>query len=436
MIPIPFNQSYLPYQIEGIEFARGRSQVLFADEMGLGKTVEAIGVMNTRPEIGRALVVCPASLRVNWNRELAKFLVSPCVDIDITNYEQLHKLDLTKPYDLAILDEAHYIKNPETQRSQLCAKIKAETRLALTGTPILNRPIELYNLLKWLKPETFTDGYRNQYALRYCNKHLRTIVFWKRTPRGRIKIAKRVWDDSGASHLDELRLKLRNIMIRRLTDEVLPDLPPLRRQLIEIPVSGLSTDLRKRVMQATAEMDRIAHTYERDVQRMDEQLEVAWGEMGTVLHDLEVAKIPIILPMVEDAIESLGKVVVMCYHRKAIEDLTHALYEHRPAVIHGSVRDRQELVDRFQTDPACKAFIGQIQAAGVGLTLTASNLMMFTGRYWSPSTMAQAEKRCHRIGQTKSVLVQHLIMENSLEVRVAQRCIEKQQIINQALDGR
>jgi len=127
MIPIPFNQSYLPYQIEGIEFARGRSQVLFADEMGLGKTVEAIGVMNTRPEIGRALVVCPASLRVNWNRELAKFLVSPCVDIDITNYEQLHKLDLTKPYDLAILDEAHYIKNPETQRSQLCAKIKAET---------------------------------------------------------------------------------------------------------------------------------------------------------------------------------------------------------------------------------------------------------------------------------------------------------------------
>jgi len=118
MIPCPLNEEYLPYQIEGIEFGRKKNSVLFGDEMGLGKTVEAIGWLNCHPEIDSLLVVCPATLKVNWARELKKWLISPCVEITIINYDMLHTLDTDKVYDVAILDEAHYIKNPKALRSR------------------------------------------------------------------------------------------------------------------------------------------------------------------------------------------------------------------------------------------------------------------------------------------------------------------------------
>ena len=125
-VPCPAGLEYLPYQLEGIEFARGRNAVLFGDEPGLGKTIQAIGWLNCHPRAETLLVVCPASLKINWHRELDKWLISPCVDVTIINYDVLHKLDMTRHWDVCIIDEAHAIKNRKAKRTGLCKQIQAD----------------------------------------------------------------------------------------------------------------------------------------------------------------------------------------------------------------------------------------------------------------------------------------------------------------------
>jgi SWI/SNF-related matrix-associated actin-dependent regulator of chromatin subfamily A-like protein 1 len=427
MIPRPRGEEYLPYQTAGIEFARGRKAALIGDEMGLGKTIQAIGWMNCHPEIETALVVCPATLKTNWARELDAWLVSPCVDVTITNYDQLHKLDMAKEYDVCILDEGHYIKNRKAKRSRLCRGIRARKRIVLTGTPILNKPVELWHLLHWLDPGAWPASSFMKYAVRYCGAHQRRV-----NRAGRL-----AWFMDGATNLDELRALLAGVMIRRLKSEVLKELPDKRRQIIEIPVNGLAGELITKLREATNRIRGIEETYAAEVQRMEGALSVAWKDMAELRHELGLAKLPAAIELIHDAVESSGKVVVFAHHRDVIEGLSNALVDHKPAVIHGGtpLSARQKMVDAFQQDPGTKVFIGQTMAAGVGITLTAASHVIFVELDWTPGVMSQAEDRCHRIGQKNSVLVQHLAFENSLDVNIAKALIRKQSIITKALDA-
>jgi len=429
MIPCPVGETYLPYQIEGISFAKDRPSILFGDEMGLGKTIQAIGVLNCYPRIASCLVVCPATLKTNWARELDRWLISPCVDITITNYDQLHKLDFTQEWDAVILDEAHYIKNNKARRSQLCRLIRAKIRIALTGTPILNRPIELWNILHWLDPVKWPASSYMPYAIRYCGAFQRRIKV-----RGTYK---RVWVMDGASNLDELREHLRPLMIRRLKADVLKDLPPKRRQIVELPTEGLSPDLQEQLRTCTMSVQELEHAYRDNVQKLESALQVAWMNMTEVRHEAGRAKVSRALGLIQDAIESSGKVVVFAHHRDVIAQLTEALVDHRPAVITGDTPHpaRQAAVDAFQTDPEVRVFIGQIQAAGVGITLTAASHVIFVELDWTPGVVSQAEDRCHRIGQKDSVLVQHLVLEGSLDAHMAKALVRKQSTIERALDA-
>ncbi len=427
MTPRPKGKEYLPYQVAGIQFARGKSACLIGDEMGLGKTIQAIGWLNCRPEIETALIVCPATLKTNWARELDAWLISPCVDVTIINYDQLHKLDMSRIYDVAILDEGHYIKNHKAKRSRLCRAIQARNRIILTGTPILNKPIELWHLLHWLRPEVWPMSSFMKYALRYCGAHQRRV-----NRSGRF-----VWFMDGATNLDELRAMLSGLMIRRLKSEVLKELPDKRRQIIEIPVNGMAGGLLDELREATNRIRGIEETYAAEVQRMEGALSVAWKDMAELRHELGLAKLPAAIELIHDAVESSGKVVVFAHHRDVIEGLSNALVDYKPAVIHGGtpVCARQKMVDAFQNDHETKVFIGQTMAAGVGITLTAASHVIFVELDWTPGVMSQAEDRCHRIGQKNSVLVQHLAFENSLDVNIAKALIRKQSIITKALDA-
>jgi len=467
-LPCPEGLTYLPYQRAGIAAALGRNNVLFGDEMGLGKTIQAIGIVNADTSIKRILVVCPASLRLNWKREMDRWLITPRTigivngtdwpentDITIINYDVLHK-HVEKLYgttwDLVITDEAHYLKSKDARRSKVvfgiddyAAKkakceptpgIQARRKVALTGTPIPNRPIEGYGLFHWLAPDKFKNFF--QYAIRFCAGH--------QTRFG--------WDFTGSSHLDQLQDSLReNIMIRRLKADVLTELPAKRRCIIEIPANGASEYVAREMeawerqeseienLRVQAELAKAGskEEYEAAVLMLRTAATAAFTEMSKLRHDTAMATVPYACQHIIQALnDGGGKIVVMAHHKDVVKAIMDAMKaEDIDAVqLTGDtpMQTRQDNVDRFQSDPKCRVFVGNIQAAGVGITLTAAAHVIFAELDWVPGNMTQAEDRCHRIGQTDSVLVQHLVLEGSLSARMAKVLIEKQEIIDRALD--
>lgn len=420
MIPVPRSLSYLPFQSEGIELSRDKACVLLGDEPRLGKTIQACGWINCHPEIEEVLVVCPATLKINWARELDKWVVSPFVRATIINYDILDKLDFSKRYDLCILDEAHVIKNAETKRSGLCRKIRAVNRLALSATPFLNRPIELWHILHWLFPKRWPDlKSRQHFSVQFCNGHY--------GPRG--------WDDSGASHLEELKELLKPLMIRRLKKDVIKDLPPMQEQIIEIPTDGFPKDLRLAFEFARERIEGLSKTYADDAKSLEAAVRLEWFEMAEARHELGRLKAPMAVEFIRDCLESEQKMVVFAYHKDVIEEIQMGLGEFFPAVIHGGVPSgrRQPEIDRFQKSEKCRVFIGQIQAAGVGIKLSAATRILFVEDDWTPGVMTQAMERCFEMGKVDPIFIQHLVVEGSLDAYMAERLVEKRRIIDKVL---
>ena len=462
-IPVPEGLSYLPYQRAGIAYASSRQHCLIGDEMGLGKTIQAIGIINADSTIQQVLVVCPASLKINWHRELNKWLTRPLSvsiangdfpdsDIVIINYDILKKYRRSlrsRTWGLLVCDEAHYLKNPKAQRTnEVLGKydkdpvkrleaIPAIRKVYLTGTPIANRPIELWPILK----STGLSDFQNwkHYVTRYCAGA--TTRFG--------------WDVSGASNLGELQEKLRSqIMVRRLKKDVLTDLPAKRRQIIELPVNGAkgiiseeaaAWQARKEIienLQMSVELAKAGdkEAYDEAVKKLSEGMLAAFTEMSKIRHETALAKVEYVVEHVAEAVDSSGKVVLFGHHKDVLYSVKKQLEEKeiQCVTLTGDMgqAERQVSVDRFQTDPNVQVFIGTIGAAGVGITLTAASHVVFAELDWVPGNLSQAEDRCHRIGQKGSVLVQHLVLDGSLDATIAKRVVEKQNVIDSALDTR
>lgn len=452
-IPCPEGLAFLGYQKGGVAFAlkafeAGKAGALIGDEMGLGKTIQAIGVINAIPEIKRVLVVCPAALKINWKRELAKWLSRPMTigvqaageefvrtEIVILNYDIVTKYDLGLiDWDLIIIDEAQYCKNPKARRTKATLGIKAKRMLALTGTPILNRPVELFPVINRLDPVEWKNFFG--FAKRYCGAIHNGYG----------------WDFKGATNLEELQRRLRaSIMVRRLKDDVLTELPPKRRQVIELPGNGASAlvkrewethrrieaeleDLRAAVQRAvlTGDLDG----YDQATKALKAGETARFAECAKIAHEIALAKVPYVAAHVTDAIEDGDKVILFAHHHDVIDAY---MDEFGNAAVSLTGEDdaekRQAAVDRFQSDPSCKVFVGSIRAAGVGLTLTAAAHVVFGEIDWTPGVMSQAEDRAHRIGQANSVLVQIMVLEESLDAHKVRVLINKMRVIDRALDA-
>lgn len=461
-IPVPEGLALLGYQKAGVMFAINRPASLIADEPGLGKTVQAIGVLNLMPEARRIIVVCPASLKINWAREIRKWsVVSRAIFIAdanvfpdqdgvvVINYDVLfrhRKKMLSIDWDLAVLDEAHAFKNPKSRRTKMAfgtratktekkmgmadvPGILAKRRILLTGTPIANRPIELFPLIEYLDPERWAGGYF-QYGIRYCQGY-----------RGRFG-----WDFTGSSHLDELQDVLRRtIMIRRKKSDVLTELPAKRRQLIEFESSSKNLTVAETEALKQLELYEVGvekanrnggrQEYEEAVEAMARGCRIKFSEMSEERMRVAREKIPQTIEHLTQAVEDSGKVVCFVWHYEVAEAIM-AEFKGRAVRVMGEddLIQRQAAVDRFQSDPSCQLFVGSIKAAGVGLTLTASSHVVMVEQSWVPGENTQCEDRTHRIGQKKSVLVQYLVLERSVDATVMKRFIEKQDKIDQALD--
>lgn len=443
--PVPEGLAYLPYQRAGIAFALAHENALLADEMGLGKTIQALGLINADPTLERILIVCPASLKLNWLRECERWLVRDLAcgvtlkkwpagaQVVITNYEVLGKWskELKGEWDLLVADECHYVKNRHAKRSKRLFAISARRRLMLTGTPILNRPMEIQTVAASLAPEAF--GHFWDFAKRYCKP--------RKGPYG--------WDFTGADNLEELHQRLRStILIRRTKADVLTDLPPKRRQVLELSAEGLSGvvkaesaawrehDARLAELRRRTRTDGSRGGTEAELQALREGVNAAFGELAKLRQETALAKVPLVVSHVREALEATPKVVLFAHHRAVVTELAEAFGDEAVTLMGGqSLKTRQAAVDRFQEDESCRVFVGSIMAAGFGLTLTAASHVVFAELDWVPANLSQAEDRAHRIGQESSVLVQHLVLEDSLDARMVRTLIEKQRVVDGVVDG-
>jgi hypothetical protein len=458
-LPAPTGLVYKPYQRAGIAYALARPNVLFGDEMGLGKTIQALGVVNADQTLKSVLVVCPAGIKINWQREAKRWLVRPmsigiatsaglpATDVVIVNYDILLALAALirgRAWDAIVLDEVHYAKNKKAQRTQaLFGKWNKELRrwdieplkprrwLALTGTPILNRPNELWTLVHAFDRNGLGKNWMD-FHVRYCGGHQGDYGF----------------DASGASNLAELNTKLRaSFMVRRLKKDVLTDLPPKVRQVIVLEPTAKALALIKRekalverVTQAKALVGAASDdeaVYQAAIKALEDATDAAFEEMSKLRHEVALAKLPQVAEHCCDVLEGgVDKVVVWAHHRDVVTGLRDALGEYKPIVVYGDMTPAQAQmgVDLFQTDPARRVFIGSIKKAGVGFTMTAASHEVFAERDWTPGWVNQAEDRCHRIGQTDSVLIQHIVLDGSLDAGMTQMMVSKQEVADAALD--
>jgi len=417
-IPAPAGLEYLPFQRAGIAYAVQGQNTLIGDEMGLGKTIQAIGIINyTKAE--NVLIVCPAFLKINWRRELDKWLLPPRsvgiaegkflpdTQVVIINYDIVGKhLEAlqSRHWDLRITDECHYYKNPKAKRTKAVKAIDADRKIAMSGTPISNRPIELHSILDDLTDEfTFWD-----YAKRYCNAHRNSFG----------------WDMSGSSNLEELQTRLRStVMVRRLKSEVLTELPSKVRQVV--PLAG---DEGKILRRFGIDPDATWAEIITELTSTTEGFEM----LSKLRHEMALTKVPAAIEMVSAASEE-GPVLVFCHHKDVVAGLAEGLENCVTATGDNSKEQRDRAVQKFQAGEA-NIFIGTMGACGVGLTLTRSAHIIFCELDWVPGNVTQAEDRAHRIGQTDTVLVQHLVLDGGLDAHIAQTIVAKQAVIDKALD--
>jgi len=476
-VPAPEGLAYRPFQKAGVAYMVNALKtfkgVVNGDDMGLGKTIQTAGLVNADPSIQTVLMICPNTLRINWKREAQKWLTrdfkiqvineteAPDYDSNfvIVNYDKLvgkpakvvHTALMARNWDLLVADEAQYLKNPKAQRSvavlgreddpQAPGLVsRAKKVLFLTGTPIENRPIEFHPLLRACAPEKFPFWF---YAKRFCNAHTEFVP-------GK---SKPVWDFSGASNLEELQATLRStVMVRRLKTEVLKELPKKVRQVVHLPSEGVAhlideeseefAGYNDEIETARAEVELAKavgdeDAYKAAVSRLTNKMALAFAAMSSLRHEVAIAKIPYVVSYVNDMIEAgVKKVIVFAHHLDVIDGIA-AEFGDAAVVLTGrnNANEKQTAVDRFQTDASVQVFVGQIQAAGVGITLTAASKVVFAELDWVPGRVSQAEDRANRIGQTESVQVVHLVFDGSLDARMAQILVSKQEIADRALDN-
>lgn len=415
-----------PYQITGAHFLAERRGALLADDMGLGKTAQAIHALRLAG-LTRALVICPASLKLNWRDETRAWYPElevgvaegkrwPESDVVIANYDILgkHKDRIgAEPWPVIICDEAHYCKNPKAGRTKSVFRIPTARRWFLTGTPMLNRPKELWTLLRMIDPPKWRSF--KDFVFRYCDPK------FVMKQRGKYRV--REFSTDGASNVEELRDLVAPYMLRRTKGEVLAELPDKTRQTILLPLIG--AELKKAVKM------------ERRLAQEKATGEVL-GDLARLRKQIGMAKIPLAVEHVESLLEQEDKVVVFAHHRDVVAGLEAGLKKHGTVVLTGATptAERHERVRRFQTDPATRVFVGNIQAAGVGLTLTAARVALFVEQDWGPKVMEQAEDRIHRIGQKNAALIQYLCYDGSLDAVMAATAARKEDIIQAVIQPR
>jgi SWI/SNF-related matrix-associated actin-dependent regulator 1 of chromatin subfamily A len=422
------NRPPLSHQKEAIQKLVENKKFILADDMGLGKTTSTI-IAALESGSKKILIICPATLKINWKREIENYTdrsifiaegknFSTEHDFVIINYDIIKNFHETKKkgeseirkanFDLVIVDEAHYIKNGTAQRTKLINDIvKNVDRLwLLTGTPMTSRPMDYFNLLSLVDSPVSKNWMA--YAIRYCSGYQFNVG------------GRKVWNVTGASNLEELRDRTSGTILRRLKENVL-DLP----DKIITPIY-----LRLKSKEYEDVMGDYFNWYEKNPEE-SKSLTVQFTKLTKVRQIIANEKTNQTIELAENIIEQGKKVIIFCNFTESLNKIV----EHfgKAAVrLDGSMSkpERQNSVDQFQDNDKVKVFVGNIKAAGVGITLTAGEAVIMNDLSFLPSDHAQAEDRAYRYGQKNNVLVYYPIFENTIEGVIYDILNKKKQVIS------
>lgn len=391
--------SLYPHQPEGIRFLAERERAYLADDMGLGKSIQAC-VAAARVRSQHTLVIAPASTLPNWRAEWKRWGNDGL--FAAVSYADARRLRGAqgKDWDVVILDEAHYCKNPKAKRTIRALEIAQEATHAwlLSGTPMPNHPGELFAPIQALWPEVLAavgaSTYR-QWIDKFCQyKMVQYSAYGPPQPKF-----------YGHKNLDLLRPHMADIMLRRrLTDQ---DLPPIRVDLHRLtPDAGFNNAL----AQAGMDSDRL---------RSAINAAETNDETSRLRRLLGEYKAPRIAEQIDRELtdRAYRKIVVLAYHHAVLDRFEEMLAHHNPVGFRGStpVEQRQEAIDRFTNDPTVHVFIAQQTAAGVGINLQAATEIVLVEPAWSPDDNAQAIKRIHRLGQDRPCRARIFAVAGSLD---------------------
>ena len=417
----------LEHQKEAIQKLVENKKFILADDMGLGKTTSTI-IAALESGSKKVLIICPATLKINWKREIENYSdksiyiaesknFSTEADFVIINYDIIKNFHdpkkkddsqvLASKFDLVVIDEAHYIKNATAQRTKLINDIVKNTERLwlLTGTPMTSRPIDYFNLLSIIDSPVAKNWMA--YAIRYCSGYQFNVG------------GRKVWNVTGASNLEELRDRTLGLTLRRLKENVL-DLP----DKIITPVY-----LRLKSKSYENVMGEYYDWYDKNPDE-SKSLTVQFSKLTKIRQIIADEKTQQTIELAENILEQDKKVIIFCNFTDSLNKIT----EHfgKAAVkLDGSMSkpNRQNSVDQFQDNPKVKVFVGNIRAAGVGITLTAAEAVIMNDLSFLPSDHAQAEDRAYRYGQKNNVLVYYPIFENTIEGIIYDILNNKKQVI-------
>jgi len=431
------NRPPMEHQKVAIEKLLANNKFILADDMGLGKTTAAV-IASMESGAKKVLIVCPASLKINWDREIKNYTDRRVLIVEgrkwgstfdyyIINYDILknyhtteksedsddYKLLVNEKFDLAIVDEAHYVSNTTANRTRLLNDVLDTIPKVwlLTGTPMTSRPINYFNLLK-IVDSPLTLNWQS-YVRRYCKGYQFTVG------------NRKVWNTSGASNLDELRERTKSYVLRRMKTDIL-DLPEKIVTPVFVELSSKMYD------EELEEFTRISND-----NKDKETLSVTLNRLMKIRQLIAYEKIPYTCEIIDKCLDQGKKVIVFTNFTMSL-DMLHDKYKKNSVILNGSMskEKKQESVDRFQNEDKIKIFISNIVAGGVGITLTAGEVVIMNDLSFVPAHHSQAEDRAYRYGQKNSVLVYYPVFENTVEKIIYNILQKKKGIIDQVMgDG-
>lgn len=431
------------YQIEGIsQIAEWQGNVILADDMGLGKTFQAIAYAE-HEHLRKICIICPASVKENWRIEIEKTTgdTDCCVlygrkitEEDeqaiadsrwiIINYDLLkdwHMVLKQAGIECFIFDEVQAVKNSNTERTKISVRLakKCPHVLALSGTPFENRPLELYSVMQMIDPALFPS--KIKFAEQFCDLRI--------DDNGRQNM-------NGASNTKLLGRILRDCcMVRRKKEDVLLELPAKTRTIQPV----------KLALKHMREYRKVEQDFIQWVKDNGGAKKIKKGKMkaealvkiGVLKRLAANGKMSLVFDWIDSYLETEDKLVVFAHHHDII-DAIREKYSKIAVVIDGRVptNKRQAIVDQFQTNSKIKLFIGNIKAAGVGITLTAAKDTFTVELGWTSTAHDQAEDRVHRIGQHFPVTAYYMIAQDTVEQRIMSLLDNKRTIISEIMDGK
>jgi superfamily II DNA or RNA helicase len=437
-LPSDLTATLRAYQHQGVSwlsFLRGAGLGgVLADDMGLGKTLQAMCVFDAGS--GRTLVVAPTSVIFNWQAELARFRPSlkvcvyhgagraldPAADVTLTSYALLRldeKALAAQVWRTVVLDEAQAIKNPDSQTARAAYALPASFRLALTGTPVENRLEELWSLMHFANRGLL--GGRSDFA----DRHARPIA------------------DGQPGAAAALRQRVRPFLLRRLKQDVAPELPPRTDAVLRVELGDGERAVYDAVRAAT----------QKDILALLDDGKGVMKALEALLRLRQAACHPSLVPgqtaqtssKVEALLEALETAVAENHRALVFSQWTSLLDLIEPALaraelpfvrLDGSTRDRGEVVARFQAEDGPPVMLVSLKAGGSGLNLTAADHVFLCDPWWNPAVEAQAADRTHRIGQTRPVFVYRLVAAGTVEERILALQDSKRALMDAALgDG-